>query len=99
MRNALFYGLLVFVGAIVALIVYGAYLSVAGPGADPTQAVCGFAFIMVALVAWELLMKPRERRRPEPAEAPEEPGKGAPPGGPEGGAEPSSANGRAPPGP
>ncbi len=84
MRNALFYALLVSVAVIVALIVYGAYLSVAGPGADPTQAVCGFAFIMVALVAWEFLMKPgyHRRREPEPPEGPEEPPARPPPPSP-----------------
>ncbi len=71
MKNVLFYGLLVVVAVILGLIVYGVYVSLAAPGADVTQAVCGATFIIVVLVAVELLMKPGVYlKRREPAEAP-----------------------------
>ena len=83
MRNALFYGLLVLVVAILALIAYGVYLNFAQSGANLTQAVCGGAIVIVALLFWELMMKPGRYRRPrEPAKKPEGPDEGEGPPSP-----------------
>jgi hypothetical protein len=73
MKNALFYGLLVLVIVILGVLAYGIYLNFAAPGADPTQAVCGAAFVILALVVWEFLMKPGYHRRRAPPKAPEKP--------------------------
>jgi len=78
MKNALFYGLLLLVVAILAVIAYGVYLSFAEGGADVAQGVCGAAIVIVALLVWEFLMKPgrygRLRRREEEPEGPKEGG-------------------------
>ena len=73
MRNALFYGLLGLVIAILALIGYGIYLDFAQEGADITRMVCGAGFVLVALIAWEVLMKPGYHRRRRAPGVPEEP--------------------------
>ncbi len=82
MRNALFFGLLGLVLAILALVGYGIYLNFAAEGVDVTRTVCGAGFVVVALIAWEFLMKPGYRRRQRSPRVPEEPPGPVRPGSP-----------------
>ena len=75
MRNKLFWALAATVSVVVALLVWGAVAGLRDLGlTDPVAAVCSLAFLFVAFVAWEYLMKPGYgllHRRPD-LEPPEE---------------------------
>ena len=59
MRNKLFWALAATVSVVVALLVWGAVAGLRDLGlTDPVAAVCSLAFLFVAFVAWEYLMKP-----------------------------------------
>lgn len=81
MRNKLFWALAIVAVVVVGALVWAAASTLEAYGiSDPLAAVCMIAFLIVAFVAWEVLMKPgygilsrSQRREDEGTEETEEP--------------------------
>lgn len=72
--ETLFWVIVGVLALIVGLLVAGAIISLtaADSGTDLLSATCAAAFLVVAFVAWEVLMKPGYRRRRREEREPEE---------------------------
>ena len=81
MKNKLFWSLVGIAAAVLTFLLWVALGSAGDLGlADPVAAVCSVAVLVVALVAWEFLMKPGYGRlsRRDATDVPEDEAEGPP---------------------
>ena len=59
MKNGLFWALVVVVAVIFAVLAWAVFAGIQGSGvSNPVGAACTVAFLVVAFLGWEFLMKP-----------------------------------------